>query len=369
MTHSAGGRQGTKGLKDQGTKGLRDQGVGPLVPWSFSPLVPCPANCAPALDAESFLRDVLAGLSHPSRSLPCKYLYDEEGARLFEAICELPEYYPTRTEAAILQRNIQEIAALAGPHTTLVDLGSGNAQKTRLLLDHLEQPASYCPVDVSRKQLLETASELAGAYPGLDVQPICADYTRPFQLPAAPYAPGPATVFFPGSTIGNFEPADAVLFLRRIAALCGPEGGLLVGVDLEKSPEVLNPAYNDSQGVTAQFNLNLLARVNRELHAGFDLAQFRHRAFYNEAAGRIEMHLVSRRTQRVPVDGTSFAFARGESIVTEHSYKYTLGQFRRLAAAAGFEVIRHWTDQRGWFSVHYLKARYDEAAHRPRASA
>ncbi|HVM48048.1 MAG TPA: L-histidine N(alpha)-methyltransferase [Candidatus Acidoferrum sp.] len=316
-----------------------------------------PAACGQALDAERFRRDVLAGLAQPQKSLPCKYLYDEQGARLFEAICELPEYYPTRTETAILQRHIAEIAALIGPGANLVDLGSGNGQKTRLLLEHLERPAAYCPVDVAREQLVECSARLAWEHPGLEVQPVCADYTGPFELPPQPEGSGPTTVFFPGSTIGNFEPAQARVFLRRIAALSGPSGGLLVGVDLQKAADVLNPAYNDSQGVTAQFNLNLLARVNRELQARFDLARFRHLAFYNEAAGRIEMHLVSRGPQRIPVDGSTFSFARDETIVTEHSYKYTAGQFQQLAESAGFQVVRYWTDPRRWFSVHYLKPR------------
>jgi L-histidine Nalpha-methyltransferase len=317
------------------------------------------AGCAPVLTAQRFRRDVLAGLSRPQRSLPCKYLYDEEGARLFEAICELPEYYPTRTETAILEENIEEIAALAGSRANLVDLGSGNGRKTRLLLEHLEQPASYCPVDVAHQQLLGCSRQLAWEYPGLAIEPVCADYTEPFKLPALPPDSGPVTVFFPGSTIGNCEPAEAVSFLRRMARLCGEEGGLLIGVDLKKSPQVLNLAYNDSLGVTAKFNLNLLARANRELHAGFDLAQFRHYAFYNEKAGRIEMHLVSRRLQCVPVDGTAFVFGRDESVTTEHSYKYTLAQFAQLAARAGLEVARYWTDERRWFTVQYLKPRQD----------
>jgi dimethylhistidine N-methyltransferase len=323
---------------------------------------------APALTARHFRRDVLAGFSRLPKSLPCKYLYDEEGARLFEAICQLPEYYPTRTEMAILQQNINAIAAIIGPRANLVDLGSGSGQKTRLLLDHLEQPASYCPVDVAHQQLLECSSQLISEYPGLAVEPVCADYTAPFRLPALPPGSGPITLFFPGSTIGNFEPAEAVSFLRRMAGLCGEDGGLLIGVDLKKSSQVLNPAYNDSQGVTARFNLNLLARANRELHAGFVLPQFRHHAFYHESAGRIEMHLVSRRLQCVPVDGTAFTFARGESIVTEHSYKYTIGQFRDLAARASLEVTRCWTDDRRWFSVQYLRRRRHSPAYAGRSS-
>ncbi len=316
-----------------------------------------PDRAAPALSTRRFRRDVLAGLSAPQKTLPCKYLYDEEGARLFEAICELEEYYPTRTELSILRQNVAEIALLLGPKANLVDLGSGNCLKTRLLLEHLDQPASYSPVDVAQPQLLECSACLARAFPGLAVEPICADYTRRFALPAPPAGSGRTTVFFPGSTIGNFEPEEAVRFLQRIARLCGPRGGLLVGVDLKKSPQTLNAAYNDAQGITAQFNLNLLARINRELQAGFILGQFAHDAFYNTAAGRIEMHLVSCRQQSVPVDGHRFLFARGESIVTEHSYKYTLAEFHRLAARGGFDVARHWSDQRRRFAVLYLTPR------------
>ena len=317
-----------------------------------------PVWAGPALNTQRFRRDVLAGLSAPQKTLPCKYLYDENGARLFEAICESEEYYLTRTELSILEQNIDEIVALLGPKANLVDLGSGNSLKTRLLLDHLDQPASYSPVDVAHPQLLETSARLAHAYPGLVVEPICADYTRQFTLPPPPARSGATTFFFPGSTIGNFEPEDAVDFLQRIARLCGPADGLLVGTDLKKSARTLNAAYNDAQGVTAQFNLNLLARINRELQGGFDLERFQHLAFYNTSAGRIEMHLVSRRQQTVRVDGHRFAFAKRESVVTEHSYKYTLGQFLRLAARAGFKVARHWSDERRRFSVQYLIPRH-----------
>jgi dimethylhistidine N-methyltransferase len=316
-----------------------------------------PVGAKPALSTERFRRDVLDGLSAPKKTLPCKYLYDENGARLFETICELEEYYLTRTELSILEQNIGEIVALLGPKANLVEFGSGNCLKTRLLLDHLDQPASYSPVDVARPQLLECSARLAQAYPGLAVEPVCADYTRQFALPAPPVGSGRITIFFPGSTIGNFEPQEAVRFLGRIARLCGPVGGLLVGTDLKKSPQVLHAAYNDASGVTAQFNLNLLARINRELQGGFDLEQFQHRAVYNASAGRIEMHLISRRRQTVAVDGHHFAFVNGESIVTEHSYKYTLERFRRLAARTGFEVARHWSDERRWFSLQYLVPR------------
>jgi dimethylhistidine N-methyltransferase len=330
---------------------MRDNGLAELV---------C-AEQAPS--TEDFRRDVLAGLSAPRKNLPCKYLYDENGARLFEAISELEEYYPTRTELGILRDNIEEIASLVGPRANLVELGSGNCLKTHLLLDHLHPLASYSPVDVSRGQLLESSARLARTYPGLVVEPVCADYTRPFTLPAPATGSGRTTVFFPGSTIGNLEPEDAVPFLRRIARLCGPRGGLLVGTDLKKSAQTLQAAYNDAQGVTADFNLNLLARINRELQGAFILDQFQHQAIYDASAGRIEMHLVSCCEQTVAVDGHRFQFAKDEPIVTEHSYKYTLSEFRRLAVRAGFEVARYWCDARQWFSAQYLTPCLDGPNH------
>lgn len=309
---------------------------------------------AAELECENFRRDFVEGLSRPQKQLPCKYFYDEEGSRLFEAICELDEYYPTRTEVGILRREIKEIARLSGPDCGLVELGSGSSMKTRLLLDHFDRPACYVPIDVARTQLLECSANLAQDYAGVEVLPVCADYTNDFELPDFPSISKRTTVFFPGSTIGNFEPHEAVEFLQRISGMCGAGGGLLIGVDRKKDPRVLIPAYNDSQGVTAEFNLNLLARANRELGARFDLAQFEHRALYNEEESRIEMHLVSRRKQTVSMNGTRFSFAEGESIVTEHSYKYSPGEFRQLAGQAGWEVHRCWTDDNDWFGVYHL---------------
>ncbi|HEV2211060.1 MAG TPA: L-histidine N(alpha)-methyltransferase [Verrucomicrobiae bacterium] len=311
------------------------------------------AASAPVIEA--FRRDVLAGLSRPIKALPCKYLYDDEGARLFELICELDEYYPTRTELRILRENMHEIAACLGRAVNLVDLGSGSGAKARLLLKHLSQPTAYWPVDVASAQLVGCAAQAARDFPGLTVVPVCADFTQHFELPRRLPGSGQTVLFFPGSTIGNFEPPHAELFLRRLARVAGVNGGVLIGVDLKKSPAVFNPAYNDAQGVTARFNLNLLNRINRELQANFDLTQFRHQAFYNERPGRIEMHLVSRRPQAVAVEDCQFEFARGEPIVTEHSYKYELNEFRQLAARAGLELVRWWTDERRWFSVQFLK--------------
>ncbi|EEF59699.1 L-histidine N(alpha)-methyltransferase [Pedosphaera parvula] len=310
--------------------------------------------CGAELTIEHFRDDVLNGLARRQKSVPCKYLYDEEGARLFEEICELGEYYPTRTEVRILKRNIGEMAAWVGPKCNLIEFGSGNSMKTRFLLSHLDHPARYIPIDVARAQLLETSTRLVNEFPGLEVAPICADYTNHFELPAFSSSSGRPIVFFPGSTIGNFEPEEAEGFLRRVAEMCGEEGGMLLGVDLKKDSAVLNPAYNDAEGVTAAFNLNLLVRANRELDANFDLACFRHHAFYNEYAGRIEMHLISRKRQNVSVCGEEFEFELGESILTEHSYKYTPQEFEELAVQAGFKVVRCWTDERQWFSLQFL---------------
>ncbi|MDB6121712.1 MAG: hypothetical protein JWQ71_705 [Pedosphaera sp.] len=310
--------------------------------------------CRAELTLEQFRNDVLAGLTRQKKSVPCKYLYDEEGARLFEAICEVEEYYPTRTEVKILQRNIREIAAWIGANANLVELGSGASTKTRLLLDHLDHPVSYVPIDVARTQLLECSARLAQEHPELEVVPVCADYTNDFSMPNV-LAPSARTViFFPGSTIGNFEPEEAEHFLRRMTKLCCREGGLLLGIDLKKDSGVLNSAYNDARGVTAEFNLNLLARVNGELGADFDISCFRHYAFYNEEMGRIEMHLISRKPQVVSIADEEFSFERGESILTEHSYKYTLDEFRERAARAGVHVARRWVDENRWFSVQLL---------------
>jgi dimethylhistidine N-methyltransferase len=313
--------------------------------------------CGAELTLEHFRNDMLNGLSEPQKRVPCKYFYDEKGARLFEAICELEEYYPTRTEVKILRSNIGKIAAWIGPDCNLVELGSGSGLKTRLLLDHLERQASYMPIDVARAQLLEYSARVAEEYPGLAVTPLCADYTNDLDLPRFTEFSSRTLVFFPGSTIGNFEPAEAEVFLRRLAAICGSDGGILLGVDLKKERALLDAAYNDSRGITAAFNLNLLSRANRELAADFDRAQFRHEAFYNEEAGRIEMHLVSRKHQVVSVAGAEFSFDRGESILTEHSYKYTPEEFSSLAARAGFNVVRCWTDEERWFSVQLLAPR------------
>lgn len=303
-----------------------------------------------------FLRDVVEGLNQPQKRLPSKYFYDERGSRLFERICRLAEYYPTRTEVDIIQFRIDEIGSKLGPQCILVEYGSGSSLKTEILLDHLESPAAYVPVDISLEHLEQTAARLAEKYPDLAVLPVCADFTQPFELPPLAESGLRRVVFFPGSTIGNFTPPEAVRILRQIGATCGPDGGLLIGVDLQKDVAVLERAYNDRAGVTAEFNRNILKHINRELGADFHTDQFRHYAFYNDCDARIEMHLVSETDQTVRIREHTFHFARGETIHTENSHKYSRAQFEKLAAQAGFKVDQVWTDPRELFSVQYLSA-------------
>lgn len=309
------------------------------------------------LDAglEAFQRDVLDGLAASPRRIPPKYFYDAEGSRLFDAICGLEEYYPTRTETALLAARAEAIAGLIGPGACLVEFGSGSSVKTRILLDALPSPAAYIPVDISRSHLLESARALAADYPEIPVTPVCADYTGPFALPDA--ARGKAlTGFFPGSSIGNFQPAEAVAFLRQAAEGLGHGSGMIVGVDLKKDESVLHAAYNDSRGVTAAFNRNLLVRINRELGGDADLDGFAHEARYNANRGCIEMYLVSRRHQTVTIAGRAFEFTAGERIHTEDSFKYTVAEFQALAAQGGWTPAHVWVDPDNLFSVHYLIA-------------
>jgi dimethylhistidine N-methyltransferase len=301
------------------------------------------------------LRDVLRGLARRHKRISCKYLYDRRGSRLFDEICELPEYYPTRTETAITETYVEEMVRCVGPRCMFIEYGSGSSTKTRLLLDRLPCPAAYVPVDISREHLRFSADQLRTYYPDLDVLPVCADFTHRFELPSSRRPVERRVVYFPGSTIGNFTRPRAVRLLRGIASLCGAGGGLLIGVDLIKNPAVLRAAYNDSRGVTARFNLNLLARFNRELGADFQIDQFRHRAIYNEQRGRVEIYLVSLVDQTVALAGRQIRFSRGERIHTENSHKYDLAGFEALAGEAGMHVERVWIDSARWFSVQALK--------------
>jgi dimethylhistidine N-methyltransferase len=308
-----------------------------------------------APDEENFREAVLAGLSRSPKSLPCKFFYDSRGSALFEEICLLPEYYLTRTEIAILEESAGEIAAHIGAHCRLVELGSGASIKVRILLQALEAPAAYVPVDISRELLRDAATQIAEDFPDVPVIAVCADYTRPFPLPPLPGAPGKRVGFFPGSTIGNFEPDAVVRFLRHCAELLGPDGEMLIGVDLKKDPAVLNRAYNDRAGMNGAFNLNLLHRINRELDGDIDVDRFEHLAFYNPEAGRMELYLRSLADQSATIAGRRFDFAAGEPIHTENSYKYAIDEFRALAARAGFVAVHTWTDPDALFSVHYFR--------------
>jgi dimethylhistidine N-methyltransferase len=305
---------------------------------------------------EPFVADVLAGLRDTPKHISPMYFYDALGSELFDRICELKEYYPTRTELRILEQHGNHIARRIGDDVLLVEFGSGSSMKTRLLLDRLPTLAAYVPVDISRSHLMNAAHSISASYPNLEVMPVCADFTRPFTVPTPRRAASRIVVFFPGSTIGNFDAPAALNLLRVMRRVAGAGGGLVVGTDLVKEVDVLVRAYDDSEGVTAAFNLNVLRRFNREMEANFDLGQFEHRAVWNAAASRIEMHLVSRRQQRVMLAGETLDFDAGETIVTEHCHKYTVRGFATEAAHAGWRASAHWLDDRGYFSVNYLEA-------------
>lgn len=302
--------------------------------------------------------EVMKGLSSKQKNISPKFFYDETGSKLFDAICVAPEYYPTRTELQIIKENMSEIVECVGENCVLVEPGSGSSQKVCSLLEAIE-PEAYMPMDISRQHLINAANRIAKEYEWLDVHAACVDYTAPFDMPHdIPHARKVA--FFPGSSIGNFEPKDAVTFLELIANMVGDDGGLLIGVDLKKHHNTLSMAYNDAAGVTAAFNLNLLKRINRELNTDFDLLGFSHKAFYNKELGRIEMHLISEREQQVTLEDIKFDFAEGETIHTENSYKYSIDEFVSLAEKAGFESRQIWTDEKDLFSVHYFALSRDD---------
>jgi L-histidine Nalpha-methyltransferase len=316
-------------------------------------------------DAESeFARDVVAGLSARPKRLSPKYFYDERGAQLFEEITRLPEYYPTRCELAILENHAADMAKLMSADTALIEFGSGSTRKARILLDASPTITAYVPVDISSEMLQQEATELRHDYPRLTVIPVEADFTKPFRLPRG-IASQPRVGFFPGSTIGNFEPHAAAAFLKHAAGMLGSDATLIVGFDLVKDVNVLNAAYNDAAGVTARFNLNLLTRINRELDATFDLDAFSHQAFFNVERRRIEMHLASRKRQRVRVAGRWFEFRAGETIHTESSYKYTPESFVAMARGVGWTAVAAWSDPQGYFSVHALARQSQPSNSRP----
>ena len=309
---------------------------------------------AAAAAKENFREEVLNGLSESPRRLPCKFFYDERGAHLFRQICELPEYYITRTEIEILRLHGAEMAKTLGPGIELIGLGTGAGSKTQILLEELRDPAVYVPIDISKEQLENSAARFREMFPKLQILPVAADYLGPFELPLPRKLSSRSVIYFPGSTIGNFEPDSAGEFLTRLVDLAGDGGGLLIGVDLQKDRHVIEAAYNDSAGVTAQFNKNLLSRINRELGADFDLAHWQHYAVYNPAEGRIELYLLSEIDQTASVDRRSFQFRAGEKILTEYSYKHTIGGFITLARQAGFHFEQVWTDDERWFGVFYF---------------
>lgn len=307
-------------------------------------------------ERESLVNEVIAGFEKEQKQLPCKLFYDKTGSALFDEICRLEEYYPTRTEIGIMEENIADICSRLGKKCLLVELGSGSSVKIRLLLDNLISPSGYVPIDISDEHLVESVKTLADDYPGLRIMPIHADYTQPLNLPRFDFPFSRTVFFYPGSTIGNFTPESAGEFLSRIARRAGRGSGLLIGIDLVKDIKTLESAYNDRKGVTAEFNLNILKRLNREIGADFDLAKWKHRAFFNTRESRIEMHLESVINQKVNVDGTSFRFRKDETILTEYSYKYTTEGFRELVSGS-YSVEKVWTDRENMFSVQYLKVR------------
>jgi dimethylhistidine N-methyltransferase len=314
-------------------------------------LVEAPSRAAPR---DEFAKAVLAGLSRNQKSIPCRFFYDARGSELFEQITSLPEYYPTRVETELLRANAAEIAWLAGSDRVVVEFGSGSSRKTSLLLEALHRVRCYVPIDIAGECLDEAAAWLKHRHPNLVIEPMIADFTSAVTLP--PLArDGNCLGFFSGSTIGNLEHQDAVDFLANAARLLGKDGLFLVGVDLKKSPSILIPAYNDAEGITAEFNLNLLRRINRELGGNFKLDRFAHDAIYDEEAGRIEMHIVSLAAQTVRVLHHDFRFAEGERIHTENSHKYSIAQFQALAKASGWHPVGVWTDAEGLFSLHLLR--------------
>jgi L-histidine N-alpha-methyltransferase len=311
-------------------------------------------NAAQQIVPDDELLELLDGLRQPEMMISPKYFYDERGSQLFDEITRLPEYYPTETELGIMQDNIGEIASLVGKQASLIEFGSGSSLKTRILLDHLDELAAYVPVDISEDHLLQSAQQIREEFPHLDVLPVVADFTQPFRLPSPKVMPVRNVVYFPGSTIGNFTNDAAQELLAVMHGEAGAGGALLIGVDLQKDPAIIEAAYNDSAGVTAEFNRNMLRHLNREFGADFDLDAFSHSAEYNEEEGRVEIRLVSEQDQEFTLGDESFSIGKDEAILTEYSHKYTLDGFAAMAETAGFRVARVWTDADRLFSVQYL---------------
>ena len=311
-------------------------------------------NTAQQIVPDEELDELLDGLRQPEKKISPKYFYDERGSQLFDEITRLPEYYPTETELGIMRDNIGEIASLVGKQASLIEFGSGSSLKTRVLLEHLDDLAAYVPVDISEDHLLESARQIREEFPALDVLPVVADFTHPFRLPEPKVMPVRNIVYFPGSTIGNFTNEAAQELLQVMHEEAGADGALLIGVDLQKDPAIIERAYNDSAGVTAEFNRNMLRHLNREFGADFDLDAFTHSAEYNERKGRIEIRLVSEKDQQFSLGGESFSIGKGEAILTEYSHKYTLEGFAAMGETAGFRVKRVWVDAERLFSVQYL---------------
>jgi L-histidine N-alpha-methyltransferase len=311
-------------------------------------------NTAQQIVPDDELDALIDGLRQPEKMISPKYFYDERGSQLFDEITRLPEYYPTETELGIMRENIEEIASLVGKQASLIEFGSGSSLKTRVLLEHLDELAAYVPVDISEDHLLESARQIRGEFPDLDVLPVVADFTHAFQLPTPKVMPVRNIIYFPGSTIGNFTNEAARELLQVMYEEAGAGGALLIGVDLQKDPAIIERAYNDSAGITAEFNRNMLRHLNREFGADFDLDAFVHSAEYNEGEGRIEIRLVSQQDQEFSLGHESFSIARDEAILTEYSHKYTLEGFAAMGEAAGFRVERVWMDAGRLFSVQYL---------------
>jgi len=307
-------------------------------------------------ESEELEDQILPGLTAAQKHISPKYFYDERGSQLFDQICDLPEYYLTRTELKLMDLNLDQAAEMVGPRAAVIEFGAGSNIKIRKLLDSLDQPAAYVPVDISGDYLLKQAAQLARDYPKLHVTPVFADFTQPFDLPDHPVMPERNLIFFPGSTIGNFPPAQALKLLEVMRIEARDNGALLIGVDLPKDPAILHAAYNDSQGVTAEFNLNVLRRLNTEFGGHFDLEHFSHQAIYDETASRIEMRLISSKQQTVRLGDHEISFEADEYIITEHSYKYALDTFLELAGKAGWQSRQVWIDDNQLFSMHYLAA-------------